>query len=157
MRAIKIWAVTSQSCWLLTGVWTPGPQHLQGIHRRGSFVHNPLFNMLFEWQCFILNLHLPSYAHRVKFDPREFTYEFTRFRSIARMFWLAFTQQTRCGMHASIFLHTQDISGLTDHFQQFWNGRWCKRVKHINTKLIFSHESISKIEYSLHYVGKIAL
>ena len=57
---------------------------------------------------------------------------------------LACTQQTHCGMHASIFSHTQmttragslvyvrvesgrdrahkEICGPTDHFQQFWNG-----------------------------------
>ena len=34
---------------------TPRPQHLQGVHRRGSAVHNPLLNMLPECQNFIQN------------------------------------------------------------------------------------------------------
>ena len=43
-------------------------------------------------------------------DPRELTYELTRVRRFAGAFWLACTQQTHCGMHASIFLHTQIIT-----------------------------------------------
>ena len=41
---------------------TPRPQHLQGIHRRGSAVHNPLLNMLPECQSFIKND--PKYIKR---------------------------------------------------------------------------------------------
>ena len=74
-------------------------------------------------------------------DPRELTYKLTRFRRIADACWSACTQQTHCGMHASIFSHIQmttragslvhvrvesshdqpgkDISGPTDPFQLF--------------------------------------
>ena len=43
-------------------------------------------------------------------DPRELTYELTRFRCIADAFRLACMQQTHCGMDASIILHTQMIT-----------------------------------------------
>ena len=43
-------------------------------------------------------------------DPRELTYELNRFRRDSGAIRLACTQQTRCGMHASIFLHTQMIT-----------------------------------------------
>ena len=72
---------------------------------------------------------------------RELTFELTRFRRVAGAARLACTQQTHCGMHASIFSHTQtttragslvyaqvesgrdaareEICGPTDYFQQF--------------------------------------
>ena len=40
-------------------------------------------------------------------DPREFTYELTQFRRVAGASQLVCTQQTHCGMHTSIFSHTQ--------------------------------------------------
>ena len=40
-------------------------------------------------------------------DPRELTYELTQFRRVAGASRLACTQQTHCGMHTSIFSHTQ--------------------------------------------------
>ena len=43
-------------------------------------------------------------------NPRELTYELTWVRRVAGAFWLACTQQTHCGMHASIFLPTQMIT-----------------------------------------------
>ena len=44
------------------------------------------------------------------FVPRELTFELTRFCRVARASRLTCTQQTHCGMHASIFSHTQMIT-----------------------------------------------
>ena len=101
--------------------------------------------------CWITQI---SAKHWVVYDPREFTWEFPRFRHAGVAFRLACTQQTRRSMHASIFSHTQSImragsldyasSGerndraetrkyedFTDHFQQFWNSCGRKRVKRV--------------------------
>ena len=71
--------------------------------------------------------------------PQEFTYELTRFRHIAGAFQLACTQQTHCSIHPLSLVYVQvesgrvrareEISGSTDHFQQFWNGYGRKKLK----------------------------
>jgi hypothetical protein len=47
------------------------------------------------------------FDQRLTGDPRELTYELTRFRRGAGASRLACTQQTHCGMHTSFFSHTQ--------------------------------------------------
>ena len=47
------------------------------------------------------------WRQRDVFVPRELTFELTRFRRVAGSARLACTQQTHCGMHASVFSHTQ--------------------------------------------------
>ena len=53
------------------------------------------------------NVLLTLRRRLVVYDQRELTYELTRFRRGAGASWLACTQQTHCGMHVSIFSHTQ--------------------------------------------------
>jgi hypothetical protein len=50
------------------------------------------------------------FDQRLTGDPRELTYELTRIRRVAGSSRLACTQQTRCGMHSSIFSHTPTIT-----------------------------------------------
>ena len=81
-------------------------------------------------------------THWVTGAPQELAYELTRFHRVAGKSRLACTQQTHCGMHASISSHIPPSrqSGLcpsrerslasrqgykrtyTDQFQHFWNG-----------------------------------
>ena len=55
----------------------------------------------------MLLAELTLWRQRDVFVQREFTFELTRFRRVAGSAWLACTQQTHCGMHASIFSHTR--------------------------------------------------
>ena len=58
-------------------------------------------------QCFVDHAQYPFDALWVTGDPRELTSELTRFRRVAGASPLACTQQTHCGMRASIFSHTR--------------------------------------------------
>ena len=62
-------------------------------------------NNCFDAVWFFSNNHLTTVWHI--FDPRQLTFELTRFRRVAGASRLACTQQTHCGMHASIFSHTR--------------------------------------------------
>ena len=90
------------------------------------------------------------WRQRDVFVPRELTFELTRFRRVAGSARLACTQQTDCGMHASIFSHTRTTTRAGSlvyvrvesgrdrareenmqtyrSFQQFWNGYGRQRV-----------------------------
>ena len=61
------------------------------------------YNLL---NCYQAN-NLTLRRRLVVYDPRELTYKLTRFRLGAGASRLACTQQTHCGMHTSIFSHTQ--------------------------------------------------
>ena len=79
---------------------------INGLYRSFPAVFERLsaskgYTMHYQCRCITLRCRL------VVYDPRELTYELTRFHLGAGASRLACTQQTHCGMHTLIFSHTQ--------------------------------------------------
>ena len=103
------------------------------------------------------------FGSNFEFDPRKFTYEFTRFRRVAGTFRPVCTRQTliwhpcidfllatRAGNLVHVRVESgrdcagENTRGLADHFQLFLNGHGRKRVK----TLIYYVPSLDRIRHS---------
>ena len=107
-------------------------------NRKGRFSINCQVYTYYKYQKYIqicLDLHRSirtvSWLSRIHRHFNPFTtigHELTRFRRVAGGSHLACTQQTHCGMHASIFSHTQTTTraGSLGH-ARVESGRWNNR------------------------------